>query len=81
MQLLRSLRKPFHLGVERDGAVRTLEAARWNYAPVHAGEETATGEVGGRIAAQVEMEFILPRVVRIPNAGVDSAFPRRLRSA
>ncbi len=73
--LLRSLRELFHLVLERDRAVRTLEAARWNYAPVHAGEETATGEVGGRIAAQVEMEFILPRVVRLPNAGADFGVP------
>ena len=30
MQLLRSLRELFHLVVERDRTVRTLEAARWN---------------------------------------------------
>ena len=74
MQLLRSLRKPFHLGVERDRAVRTLEAARWNYAPVHAGEETATGEVGVLRRRWKWSSFCL-RVVRLPNAGVDFGVP------
>jgi len=77
MQLLRSLKELFHLVVERDRTVRTLKAAEGELEMVLATleERQPQVEVGGRVAAHVEMEFILPVAVRLLDTGVDFGQP------
>lgn len=77
MQLLRSLRELFLVVVDRDRTVRALKAAETELEILLAGLEVRQPqvEVGGRIAPHVEMEFILPRVVRLPDAGIDFGVP------
>ena len=76
MQLLRILKDLFHLVVERDRTVRALEASEAELEMLLSTLEQRQPEVevGGRVAAQVEMEFILPRFARLA-AGIDFHVP------